>query len=169
MRFFLVGFMGCGKTYLSKQWGEAFGLKHFDLDEEIEKREGKLITDIFEEKGEAYFRKLEKRTLQTYLHLDNMILATGGGTPCFLNNMKLLNQSGVTIYLKSSPAELAARLKKEKQTRPLIANVADEVLEEFIAGKLKYREEYYNESMYHLFTRYIANENFSKILKINGS
>jgi shikimate kinase len=167
MRFFLIGFMGCGKTYYARQWGEAFGLKYFDLDEEIEKAEGKLITDIFKEQGEAYFRKLERKTLKAYLHHDNMILATGGGTPCFLKNMKLLNENGVTIYLKSSPAELAARLRLEKETRPLIANVADEVLEGFIAEKLKHREEYYNQSMYHLLTRYITNENFKKIIRVN--
>jgi shikimate kinase len=167
MRFFLIGFMGCGKTYYARQWGETFGLKYYDLDEEIEKKEGKLITDIFKEKGEAYFRKLERKTLQNYCKLNNMILATGGGTPCFLNNMKLLNEEGVTIYLKSSPAELAARLKFEKETRPLIANVADEVLEEFVAEKLKQREPYYNQSMYHLLTRYITNENFEKILRVN--
>jgi shikimate kinase len=168
MRYFLIGFMGCGKTYWAKQWGEAFGLKYFDLDEEIEKREGKTIGDIFKEKGEDYFRKVEKHTLETYLQLDNVIIASGGGTPCFFHNMKKMNQHGITIYLVSTPAELAGRLKKEKESRPLIADVADEVLENFIAERLKQREPWYLHSMYHLHTRYLTNDNFEKIKRVNA-
>ena len=85
MRYFITGFMGSGKTFWGKQWGEQFGLKFYDLDEEIEKREGKPVTAIFEEKGEDAFRKMEKETLCTYMKLDNFILSCGGGTPCFHN------------------------------------------------------------------------------------
>ncbi len=168
MRYFLIGFMGCGKTYWAKQWGETFQLKYFDLDEEIEKREGKTISNIFKEKGEDYFRKIESHALKTYMHLDEVIIACGGGTPCFFNNMQWMNKMGITIYLISSPGELAERLRKEKEARPLITDVPDDVMETFIEQRLKQREPWYLQSMYHLHTRYLTNDNFEKIRRVNA-
>jgi shikimate kinase len=168
MRYFLIGFMGSGKTYWGEKWSEAIGLKHYDLDEEIEKREGKNVTAIFEAKGEEAFRKIEKEVLHSLLKLDNYILSCGGGTPCFHKNMKQMNSEGVTVYLKSSAAELAQRLQKEKETRPLIVDVNNEVLEEFIAEKLAQREGFYAKAMYHLPAQHLSLENFEKITRRHG-
>jgi len=168
MRYFLIGFMGSGKTYWGGKWSEAAGLKHYDLDGEIEKQEGKNVTSIFEEKGEEAFRKIEKKMLYALMEKDNFILSCGGGTPCFHKNMKKMNEKGVTIYLKCSPAELAQRLQKEKETRPLIADVNNEVLEEFIAEKLAQRENFYAKAMYHLPGGHISPDNFQKIIRRHG-
>lgn len=168
MRYFLIGFMGSGKTYWGEKWSEAAGLKHYDLDEEIEKREQKNVTAIFEEKGEEAFRKIEKEVLHLLMQQDHFILSCGGGTPCFHKNMKRMNKEGITVYLKSSAAELAQRLQKEKETRPLIAEVNNEVLEEFIADKLAQREPFYSKAMYHLPAQHISLENFEKIIRRHG-
>lgn len=163
MRYFLVGFMGSGKTHWARQWSAAFGLKWYDLDEEIEKREKQTISQLFQTLGEEGFRKKEHEALCTLLHLDDFIMSCGGGTPCFYDNMQRMNRAGVTIYLQASPAELAQRLKLEKEARPLIRDVADEVLESFIAAKLNERHACYAQAMYHFQTRFLKNENFEKI------
>ena len=168
MRYFITGFMGSGKTYWGKQWGEQFGLKFYDLDEEIEKREGKAVTSIFEEKGEPAFRKMEKETLCTYMKLDNFILSCGGGTPCFHDNMKRMNEQGITIYIKSPVELLVKRLHSEKETRPLIAGMNDDVLAQFISGKLAEREHFYNQAMYHLPAEFMSLDNFQKIIRRNA-
>lgn len=168
MRYFLIGFMGSGKTYWSRKWGEAFGLKFYDLDEEIEKQEGKTIAAFFDEKGEEAFRKIEKDMLQSFLKKDQFILSCGGGTPCFGNNMKKINKAGVSIYLKSTAAELTERLQNEKETRPLIAAMDHSMLEEYIDEKLKQRESFYCNAMYHLPTSTMTLDNFQKILRRHG-
>ena len=164
MRYFLIGYMGSGKTYWAKQWSAAYGLKCFDLDAEIEQRQGKSISLIFKEEGEDAFRKIEKEVLKTFLHLDNFIMSCGGGTPCFHNNMNRMNKHGVTIYLKSTIDELVQRLATEKETRPLIKDVADDVLHEFIEQRLEQRITCYSQAMYHLPTLNLSNENFHRIL-----
>ena len=168
MRYFLIGFMGSGKTYWARQWGEAFGIKFYDLDEEIEKQEGKTIAVIFDEKGEEAFRKIEKDMLQSFLKKDQFILSCGGGTPCFGNNMKTINKAGVSIYLKSTTAELTERLQNEKETRPLIAAMDHSMLEEYINEKLKQRESFYSKAMYHLPASTMSLDNFQKILRRHG-
>jgi shikimate kinase len=168
MRYFIIGFMGSGKTYWGKQWSEVSKLPFFDLDEEIEKKEGKSIAAIFAEKGEAAFRKMETDMLASFFEKDGFILSCGGGTPCFHKNMKRMNEEGVTIYLESTVEELVQRLHVEKETRPLIAGMNDEVLSEFISHKLSERTPFYHLAMYHLPTRFMSNDNFQKILRRHG-
>lgn len=168
MRYFIIGFMGSGKTYWGRQWSEASKLPFFDLDEEIEKKAGKSVTAIFEQKGEAAFREMETEVLRTFFAKDEFILSCGGGTPCFQNNMKQMNKKGVTIYLESTVEELVKRLHQEKETRPLIAGMNDDVLSEFISNKLYERTPYYRLAMYHLPTRFMCTDNFQKILRRHG-
>lgn len=155
--------MGSGKTYWANQWGSAFQLPVYDLDREIEQRTGKTVTAIFKEEGEDAFRKLEKKVLHSFFQKDGFLLSCGGGTPCFYNNMKAMNENGVTIYLKSTPQQLAQRLHTEKEARPLIKDIPDELLESFIAEKLKGRLEWYTQAMYHLPVEHINNSNFERI------
>jgi shikimate kinase len=168
MRYFLIGFMGCGKTYWGREWSKAFELNHFDLDEEIEKREAKPVNEIFESSGEDAFRMMEQNVLKTYMKFDHFIMSCGGGTPCFFNNMDMMNKKGITIYLKSSVEQLAERLHKEKETRPLIAGMDDEVLKDFIRKKLDQREIFYSKAMYHLPANNLSLENFEKIIRRHG-
>ena len=113
MTFFLVGFMGSGKTHWGKIWAVANGFTFIDLDEAIEITEGKLITTIFEDKGEEYFRTIEAAALRTCTGLSNTIIACGGGTPCFKENMQWMNEQGITIYLSSTATEILERVLKQ--------------------------------------------------------
>ena len=165
MRFFLIGFMGSGKSYWGKLWGETFSLDWYDLDTEIEKATGKSIDAIFKEEGELAFRKKERQVLKQFLKKDQFILSCGGGTPCFFDNLKKMNRDGVVIYLKSSPSELADRLRYEKDARPLLKGVSDDRLEFFIEQKLNERSTDYQKALYHLPTKYLTNENFERIIR----
>lgn len=161
--------MGSGKSYWGKQWGKHFNMPLIELDDEIEKAAGMSIAAIFEQEGERGFRKLERKILHQFLKQDDYIMSCGGGTPCFADNIKKMNRKGVTIYLKSRPESLAARLKDEKTKRPLIKDVSDDKLVSFIAQKLDERRFCYAQSLYHLETDYMTNDNFDRILRRHGS
>lgn len=129
---------------LSKELGCSF----IDLDCYIENRYLKKISEIFSEQGEQKFREIEHRLLKEVAEMDNVIISTGGGAACFFNNMQIMNQHGVSIYLQSTPEKLAARLLSARNTRPLIKNITKEELPLFIRKKLTEREPYYNQSTY---------------------
>jgi len=140
---FLIGFMGCGKTHWGRILSEKTGLPFFDLDDLITKKSGKSIAHIFSEKGEPGFRVMERNALQSLADQPASIIATGGGTPCFFDNLDWMNEIGTTIYLKTPPTLLAERLRHEKEFRPLLAEVQDHDLQDFIAKKLEERERFY--------------------------
>ncbi len=138
----LVGFMGSGKTTFGKELAKKLNYQFLDTDKEIEQLMGISIADLFETKGEAYFRTLERQLIEN-MSVKKMVIATGGGLPCFLGNMDLLNQKGVTVYLKYSSQELFERLKNDKLSRPLLSNKSDTSLLEYIQKLLIEREGYY--------------------------
>jgi len=142
----LTGYMASGKTTIGKLLSQSSGLKYVDLDEVIEQTAATDIKTIFKEKGEVYFRKLEHQVLKDLLAKDEeCILALGGGTPCYANNHLLLQDDNViSVYLKASIAELVLRLENNKHERPLLADVTDDELEEFVAKHLFDRAYYYN-------------------------
>ncbi|WP_172283866.1 shikimate kinase [Chryseobacterium sp. LAM-KRS1] len=144
----LVGYMGCGKSHISKILSEKINFKLIDLDKEISRRNKLTIPEIFEKKGEIYFRKLERETLEEILATEeNLILSLGGGTPVYYNNMEIINNNSKSIFLRASVSTLAERLSKQKEKRPLIANISDENLPEFIAKHLFERNEFYSKAM----------------------
>ena len=142
--------MGCGKSTVSKKLANLTGISVIDLDKKIEKREKLTINEIFEQKGEVYFRKLERTIFMELLESPKtMIIALGGGTPCYANNHELLNGENVlSIYLKASVETLVKRLFTNRSKRPLIANKTEEELTEFIAKHLFDRSYYYNQAQY---------------------
>ena len=146
MTFFLIGFMGSGKTHWGKIWASLYGFTFIDLDEVIEKKEGKSIADIFDIKGEPYFREVEAAALRSFDDLENTIIACGGGTPCFYQNMEWMNERGNTIYLYSTVQEILRRVLSEQDKRPLIKKMNEGELLFFIEQKLKEREPFYNQS-----------------------
>ncbi|MFJ1321837.1 shikimate kinase [Capnocytophaga canis] len=158
MKIILLGYMGSGKSTLGKILAERRNLPFIDLDSYIESKENKEIKEIFKEKGEIYFRKLEHDYLKNLLQSENdFVLALGGGTPCFGNNMNLiLEHSPYVFYLRYSPKKLAERLKYEKRNRPLIADIDDENLEDFIRKHIFERNMFYNQAHF-----IIASDNFS--------
>jgi shikimate kinase len=136
--------MGSGKTAIGKRLAEKLNLQFIDMDVFIENRFHKSVSAIFEEKGEAAFRKIERTILLEIIEFENIVISTGGGTPCFFDNMDLMNRAGITIYLKMSGDELAKRLQTGKQKRPLIKDKNSEEMKTYIAENLVKREQFYN-------------------------
>lgn len=143
---FLIGFMGSGKTYWGKIWAEKNGLDFYDLDEIIEAKEGKSIAAIFEKEGENYFRKKEREALHTFSEKDRCIIACGGGTACFNDNIQWMNKQGTPVYLSATPTDILNRVIEEKDKRPLINKLNEAELLFFIEQKLKEREPFYNQA-----------------------
>jgi len=144
----LIGYMGSGKSIISKKLSQKLKISFVELDEEIEEISKMSIEKLFSNKGELYFRKLEHQLfLELLSRTEDLIISTGGGTPCYFNNHELLNGEGVvSIYLKASIDTLFKRLMYEKQKRPLIAHLEDNELKEFIAKHLFDRSFYYNQA-----------------------
>ncbi len=143
MKIFLIGFMGCGKSTLGKKLAVKLGYDFVDLDHQIEKNIGTVIGTYFAEHGEAAFRKLESETLKTFDYPANAVIATGGGTPVFFDNMDWMNANGLTLYIEMSPAALAKRLENGKEKRPLLRDLHDDALIEFIENRLTERDVFY--------------------------
>lgn len=146
----LVGYMGSGKSTVGKLLADALGYDFIDLDDEITRINGQSIEQIFKVKGEIKFRKIEHEVLKSVLNIDNLVLALGGGTPVYYNNMDLINENSVSFYLRMNPVELSERLIKEKEHRPLIKHLNDEDLIEFIAKHLFERNLFYDRAKYTL-------------------
>lgn len=145
-QLFLIGYMGSGKTTLGKCLAKKLGLSFIDTDFFIGNRFRKSIDQIFKECGEEGFREMEHKVLQEIVAFENTVVSTGGGTPCFFNNMDLMKEYGTTIYLKVDAEELATRLKNRKSSRPLLKDKSNTELQEFIEGNIEKRETYYNEA-----------------------
>lgn len=140
----LLGYMGSGKSTVARILGSEMGLKPLDLDEYIAEKEGLPIPEIFASKGEIYFRTVESRYLKELLDAEeDMVLALGGGTPCYADNMDQILQKSRSYYLKASIGTLVERLVREKEERPMISSLADEQLDEFIAKHLFERRSFY--------------------------
>ena len=146
MKVFLIGFMGCGKTTLGRKLSSRLGYEFIDLDEHFEKTSGLSITEYFEKYGEEKFRASEKEILQHSSFPSNTVVSTGGGAPCFSDNMEWMNNNGLTIYISMSPEALASRLERGKLKRPLIKDFNQEELVLFIRDKLLSREPFYKQA-----------------------
>ena len=165
MKIFLIGMMGTGKTYWAKQLSRKLKAGGYDLDFLIESHEEKTIAEIFSEEGEAYFRRSESRILRWFGEKKAFVLATGGGTPCHEKNMEWMNSQGITIWIDEAVDVLVERLKPEKAHRPLIKELSDEQLKEFLTAKLVERYPFYYRSTHHLQGDAISDAGFAKLLK----
>ncbi len=146
-RIFLIGFMGSGKTTMGKILANNLNLNFIDLDIYIENKYRKTVMQIFEEEGEVIFREKERACLHEVSDFDGVVISTGGGTPCFFDNMDYMNSRGKTIYLKLHPKQLARRLSSSKaQVRPLVKNKTGDELFEYITQLLATREPFYLQS-----------------------
>ena len=148
LKIVLLGYMGSGKSTVGKHLSALLNLQFIDLDNYIEEAEKMPVSEIFERKGELYFRKKEHSYLTEIVEgQKEFILSTGGGTPCYGNNLNtILSSTDNVFYLKLSISELAKRLSKEKLERPLISNIPDEGLSEFIGKHLFERIPYYGQA-----------------------
>lgn len=149
MNVFLIGYMGCGKSTVGKLLASKLYMKYIDFDTFLETQIGLTISDMFKQKGEIFFRKLENKHLDTVLALDNNVVAFGGGTPCYGTNMDELMSSSnnYVVYLKASVDVLTERLLPEIDKRPLISHLKNiEDLNDFIRKHLFERSYYYNKA-----------------------
>ena len=168
MKIFLLGMMGTGKSYWTKKLSKKLKTGGYDLDFLIESHEERTIAEIFAEEGEDYFRKTEAKILRWFGEKKIFVLALGGGTPCFHENMDWMNKHGITIWVDEPIDTLVERLKPEKDHRPLIKDLSDEQLGIFLTNKLTERAAFYGQAKYHLQGNAISDAGFAKIIKENG-
>ena len=149
-KFFITGYMGSGKSTAGKKLATKLGYEFIDLDKFIENECQQSIPEIFSSQGEKAFRAIENNALKKLIEKDsNLVVACGGGTPCYYGNMELMNNNGVTVYLKMSADSLVSRLIETKLTqRPLIVNKTPEELRTFVNRQLEKREDFYHQSQY---------------------
>ena len=160
-RIILIGYMGSGKTTVGKALSKETGMMFYDLDWYIESRMRKTVAQIFAEKGEEGFRKIEHNMLHEVAEFENVIISCGGGTPCFFDNIDYINQQGEVVYLKATPEVLYRHLLMGKVERPLIKNKTPEELIAYITEQVAKREEFYNKARYTLDVSLM--DNYEKI------
>jgi shikimate kinase len=143
MRIFLVGYMGCGKSTIGRKLADLMGISFVDLDKYIEERYFKSVPAIFAEEGEKGFREKERTALLEVSQFENVVVGTGGGAPCFFDNMEVMKDHGITVYISPDTDTLAMRLIKSKTERPLIAGKSRDELIRFIDEALIRRAPFY--------------------------
>jgi shikimate kinase len=146
MVIFLVGFMACGKTTIGKKIAKKLGFGFVDTDQFIEKKTNLTVSEIFSTKGESAFRELESEALRELASRHNVVVATGGGMPCYKDNMAFIVEKGISIYIQLSPLALLSRLKTNKTDRPLLNALTEDNLMHYIESSLIEREKFYNAS-----------------------
>ncbi len=146
--FFLIGYMGSGKSTVGEKLAVKLNYDFIDLDKLIENDYKQSIPEIFSTKGEKEFRAMEHNTLKRLFEKENCVIACGGGTPCYYNNMELMNNNGITVYIKMSVDSLVSRLLNAKYKRPLIENKTESELRTFVNRQLEKREDIYHQAQY---------------------
>ncbi len=147
-KIYLIGYMGSGKSTAGQKLATKLNYQFIDLDKFIESEYSKTIPQIFAEKGENEFRAYEHNMLKKIVEMENVVVACGGGTPCFYDNIDMMNNTGITVYIKMSVEALTSRLRTAKEERPLIKNKTEEELKKFIARQLETREDFYHKAQY---------------------
>ena len=146
MLIFIIGYMAAGKTVFGRRLANELNYRFLDLDELIEERHACSISDYFLEFGEESFRHIERATLLELLNDENTVIATGGGTPCYLDNMSRMNEAGLTLFLDTKPEVIIQRLRIERTLRPLLNAVADDQLSDYINMHYSERRKCYEQS-----------------------
>ena len=161
-RIIIIGYMGAGKTTVGKALSKELNIPFYDLDWYIESRMRKTVPQIFAERGEEGFRKIEHNLLHEVAEFEDVIISCGGGTPCFYDNMDYITSQGDTFYLKASPEVLYGHLKIGKTERPLLKNKTPEEMQQYIREQLDKREQYYLQAKHVLDVNLM--DNYEKII-----
>ena len=146
MKVYLIGYMASGNTRTGRKLARMLDYSFSDTDDLFESKFRISIHDFFDKYGEDLFRQLEQKVLLETTTLDNTVISTGGGTPCFFDNMGFIMKSGISVYLKLSSSALASRLKVVRKKRPLLKGMTASQVGEFVDRQLKEREEYYSKA-----------------------
>ena len=165
MKIFLIGFMGCGKTTWGRKLAAHLGYEFIDLDHVLQDKVGTTIAEYFAAHGEDAFRQLESSLLKETDYPENTIVSTGGGLPCFFDNLRWMNTNGKTLYIKLSPKTLAERLENSKTVRPVLQGKKGDELVAFIAEKLAEREGYYLQATHSISGIDLSVEKMAEALK----
>ncbi|MEG2493309.1 MAG: shikimate kinase [Rikenellaceae bacterium] len=168
MIVFLVGYMGCGKSTLGRELAREMGCEFFDTDDIIEKQEGVNISDIFAQKGENSFRDMERKVIETLSEKKNAIVSTGGGLPCFRENMDLMNKIGFTIYIDVPIDILVSRIAKTGAKRPLVAQKSNAEISEFVLKSIAEREPFYAKAKMKVSGRSLRASDIIQMLNIQN-
>lgn len=148
IRIFLTGYMGAGKTTLGKAFARKLNIPFVDLDWYMEERFHKTVGELFAERGEAGFRELERAMLHEVGAFEDVVISTGGGAPCFFDNMDFMNRNGMTVFLDVHPDVLFRRLRIAKHQRPILQGKQDDELKAFIVQALEKRSPFYSQAQY---------------------
>lgn len=146
MRIYLIGYMASGKSNLGRQLASRLGYDFLDLDYLFEERFRVSVLDFFDKYDEMAFRKIERSLLHETCCLENTVISTGGGTPCYFDNMEFIRKSGISVYLLWEVPILVSRLKMVKRKRPLLKDTPPSELYDKVSGQLAEREFYYNQA-----------------------
>jgi shikimate kinase len=165
IKVFLIGMMGSGKSYWAEKLKKKLKVPAYDLDNLVEIMEEKTIAEMFAQDGEEYFRKEEAKMLRLFKEKKQFILSCGGGAASYNDNMDWMNINGITIWLNERVEVLAARLKEEKQHRPLIKDLNDDQLQAFLTQKLEERSAYYSRATYTIDGSNLNENSLIKLIK----
>jgi shikimate kinase len=169
MRIFLIGYMGCGKSTMGRALAASLNMTFIDLDTYLEERYFRTIPQIFAEEGEENFRLKERKVLEEVSAFDKVIIATGGGAPCFFDNIELMNNSGCCIFLDVEIDSLVNRLIHAKTERPLIKGKSPEELHLFIEGMMQKRRPFYEKARYILKGNEITPDQVIGLLNVSNT
>ncbi len=164
MRIFLIGYMGCGKSRWGKIIAKHYGFRFIDLDTHIEEREKETIPEIFRKHEESGFRLIEHEALESIRKEENVIIATGGGAPCFHNNMEMMNNLGTTLFIECSPQLLQERISNSDNERPLVVDLSADELLNYIIRHLHNRMPFYEQAQHKLVSGNLEIESFTAII-----
>lgn len=156
-RILLIGFMAAGKTTLGKALARDLGLQFIDLDHYIENRYHSTVSQLFADRGEEGFRQIERNMLHEVTEFEDVIIATGGGTPCFYDNMEYMNSKGITVFLQASVNVIYTRLTIARVQRPLVKGKTADELRQYIADMLEMRSPYYTRAHHTFCADYLEN------------
>jgi shikimate kinase len=164
VRYFIIGYKSSGKTTIGKKLAGKLKLKFIDLDEVIEKMEGKSVPEIYMQEGDAGFRVKEWEALKEIVKEDNLVVSTGGGAPCHCDNMNLMEKNGEVIYLNLDNDTLVSRLKTATKDRPIVLNKSDEQLREYVSELRERCEHYYKRAKYIINGKSLSVKNIIEVI-----